>query len=51
MTAADRYALELSLEAAAKLRLSASALRYSSLEAQVRRGGFDRVEFLVARER
>lgn len=47
---ADRYTVALSRDAAARLRHSASALRYASLEMQVKRAEFNAVELYVARE-
>jgi hypothetical protein len=46
---ADRYTLPLAPETAASLRRSAGALRYTSLEAQVRRVAFDTLDLYVAR--
>jgi hypothetical protein len=46
---ADRYAVEVSMAAAELLRESAGALRYSVLEAQVRRVRLESVEFYVER--
>jgi hypothetical protein len=46
---ADRYEAALESAAAAALRESASTLRYSTLEAQVRRARIDRIEFFVER--
>ncbi len=48
---ADRYTLPLPGPIAARLRHSASSLRYSSLDLAVRRSVFDHVELYVARER
>ncbi len=47
---ADCYRIELPPEAVEALRRGASALRYSSLEAQVRTASFQAIEFYVARE-
>jgi hypothetical protein len=46
---ADRYIAELTPAAADALKENAGMLKYSSLEAQVRSSGLDRVEFYVAR--
>jgi hypothetical protein len=46
---ADHYEAALDSAAAAALRESAGALRYSTLEAQVRRARLDRIEFFVER--
>ncbi len=47
---ADCYRVEIPREAAEALRRNARALRYSSLEAQVRASAFETIDFYVARE-
>lgn len=47
---ADRYSLPLTPEAAARIRRGAALLNYTSLEMQVRRAVFDRLDLYVARE-
>ncbi|MGA2434987.1 MAG: hypothetical protein ABSG25_06840 [Bryobacteraceae bacterium] len=46
---ADRYITALAPSLAAALKRNAGLLKYSALEAQVRRAEFDRIEFHVAR--
>ncbi len=46
---ADTYEVGLTADAAALLRESAAALRYSTLEAQIRQSRLDRIEFFVGR--
>jgi hypothetical protein len=46
---ADRYSVALSPGAAERLRESTGAIRYSALEAQVRRARIESVEFYVER--
>jgi hypothetical protein len=46
---ADRYTVEVSAAEAVRLRESAGAIRYATLEAQVRHANFDTVDIYVAR--
>jgi hypothetical protein len=47
---ADHYTMDVRPPEAARLREGAGAIRYSSLEAQVRQAHFDCIEFYVGRE-
>lgn len=46
---ADRYTARLPAGAPARIAEAAALLKFRALEAQVRRGGFDSIEFLVPR--
>jgi hypothetical protein len=46
---ADKYVREFSLGEAESLRAAASAVKYSTLREQIRKGGFTRAELLVRR--